>query len=151
MSDLIRREDVYDVLKKVNIAEMPIYLFDKLWNGIRDLPSVEPERIIKIGQRSGKTLESAIDYLHSVGWLQEHDRILTESAEPERRWTPVTERLPEEDIDVLLQFPKNMGVGYQEDGFWNIVTGNDMYCGLDEGEAKLIAWMPLPEPWRGDR
>ena len=43
MSDLIRREDVYDVLKKVNIAEMPIYVFDKLWNGIRDLPSVEPE------------------------------------------------------------------------------------------------------------
>lgn len=45
----------------------------------------DPERIIKIGQRSGKTLESAIDYLHSVGWLQEHDRILTESAEPERK------------------------------------------------------------------
>jgi len=44
MSDLIRREDVYDVLKKVNIAEMPIYLFDKLWNGVRNLPSVEPER-----------------------------------------------------------------------------------------------------------
>lgn len=44
MSDLIRREDVYDVLKKVNISEMPIYVFDKLWNGIRDLPSAEPER-----------------------------------------------------------------------------------------------------------
>lgn len=67
------------------------------------------------------------------------------SAESERKWIPVTEALPEEDIDVLLQFPKNMGVGYQEDGFWNIVTGNDMYSGLDEGEAKPIAWMPLPE------
>ena len=41
--DLIRREDVYDVLKKVNIAEMPIYVFDKLWNGIRNLPSAGPE------------------------------------------------------------------------------------------------------------
>ena len=30
------------------------------------------------------TLESAIDYLQSTGWLQEHDRILTESAEQER-------------------------------------------------------------------
>lgn len=68
----------------------------------------------------------------------------------EVKWTPVSEALPEEDIDVLLQFPKNMGVGYQEDGFWNIVTGNDMYSGLDEGEAKPIAWMPLPEPWRGE-
>ena len=44
MSDLIRREDVYNVLKKVNIREMPIYVFDKLWNGVRDLPSAEPER-----------------------------------------------------------------------------------------------------------
>ena len=43
MSDLIRREDVYDVLKKVNIAEMPVYIFSELWNGVRDLPSVEPE------------------------------------------------------------------------------------------------------------
>lgn len=69
---------------------------------------------------------------------------------PGPKWIPVTEALPEEDIDVLLQFPKNMGVGYQEDGFWNIVTGNDMYSGLDEGEAKPIAWMPLPEPWKGE-
>lgn len=29
--------------------------------------------------------ESAINYLQSTGWLQEHDRILTESAEPERK------------------------------------------------------------------
>lgn len=43
MDDLISRDDVYDVLKKVNIREMPIYVFDKLWNGIRDLPSIEPE------------------------------------------------------------------------------------------------------------
>ncbi len=43
MSDLIRREDVYEVLKKVNVAEMPVYLFSKLWTDIRDLPSVEPE------------------------------------------------------------------------------------------------------------
>ena len=31
----------------------------------------------------GITLESAIDYLHSIGWMQEHDRTLTESAQPE--------------------------------------------------------------------
>ena len=52
---------------------------------LRALPSAEPEQIIKIGQRSGKTLESAINYLQSTGWLQEHDRILTQSVEPERK------------------------------------------------------------------
>ena len=38
-----------------------------------ELPSAQP----------GITLESAIDYLHSIGWMQEHDRTLTESAQPE--------------------------------------------------------------------
>ena len=40
---------------------------------ILHLPSAQPEI----------TLESAIDYLHSIGWMQEHDKILTESAQPE--------------------------------------------------------------------
>lgn len=31
------------------------------------------------------TLESAIDYLHSIEWMQEHDRIMVESAQPERK------------------------------------------------------------------
>ncbi len=66
------------------------------------------------------------------------------------KWIPVTEALPEEDIDVLLQFPHTMAVGYQEDGFWNIVTCDDLYSGLDEEEAKPIAWLPLPEPWKGE-
>ena len=53
MSDLISRDDVYGVLKKVNIREMPIYVFDKLWNGIRDLPSIEPEeRMTKVEHKS---------------------------------------------------------------------------------------------------
>lgn len=35
--------------------------------------------------QTGITLESAIDYLHSIGWMQEHDRTLTESAQPEQK------------------------------------------------------------------
>ena len=38
-----------------------------------------------IEKQPGITLESAIDYLHSTGWMQEHDRTLTESAQPERK------------------------------------------------------------------
>ena len=110
MSDLIRREDVYDVLKKAIIAEMPIYVFDKLWNGIRDLPSVEPER----------------------------------------KWIPVTERLPEDDTDVLVQFSNNMTVGYYKCSRWRIATGADLYCPIEDHEEKPISWMPLPEPWRGE-
>lgn len=81
-------------------------------------------------------------------FIRELDNI--PSAEPERKWIPVTEALPEEDIDVLLQFPKNLGVGYQEDGVWNITTCDDLYSRLDEADAKPIAWMPLPKPYRGE-
>ena len=73
MSDLIRRQDVEDAVQGLHIGD--IYFFKKLRERLDAIPSAEPEQ----------TLESAIDYLQSTGWLQEHDRILTESAEPERK------------------------------------------------------------------
>ena len=54
------------------------------------------------------------------------------------KWIPVSEALPENNNDVLLQFPSNMGVGYFEDGYWCIVTGEDLYCGLDDDERKAF-------------
>lgn len=43
---------------------------------LKKLPSAQPEQ-------PDITLESAIDYLHSIGWMQEHDRAMTEYAQPE--------------------------------------------------------------------
>ena len=36
-----------------------------------------------------RTKEAAIDYLHEIGWMQEHDKELTSGSEPTRhgRWT----------------------------------------------------------------
>ena len=72
------------------------------------------------------------------------------SAEPERKWIPVTKALPDTNNDVLLQFKSNMAVGYYEDDGWSIATGEDLYSGIDDCEEKPVAWMPLPEPWRGE-
>lgn len=73
MSDLIRREDVNDLIKQIcdacgegekyNGAMCRCCRFDDFIGVVDNIPSAEPEQIIKIGQRSGKTLESAIDYL----------------------------------------------------------------------------------------
>lgn len=67
-SDLINRRDAIDALQNEYCA------FCEQERTIRklleSLPSAEPEI----------TLESAIDYLNSIDWLPEHDRIITESA-----------------------------------------------------------------------
>lgn len=39
----------------------------------------------ELSVQPGITLESAIDYLHSIGWMQEHDRTLTESVQSENQ------------------------------------------------------------------
>jgi hypothetical protein len=87
-------------------------------------------------------------------------------AQPEQRWIPVSERLPEEDGDYLVCFDK----GYREDysldeigiapfevdcegfGIWQ--ENFDHYTlgslGSEWVEIQVIAWMPLPESYSGE-
>ena len=85
MNDLISRQALCDDLREYKVHPVPISSdesevkgyndgIDLVISVIAEFPSAEPEQ----------TLESAIDYSQSTGWLQEHDRILTESAESER-------------------------------------------------------------------
>ena len=95
----------------------------------------------RVGKRSGKTLESAVDYLRSVGWLQEHDRIMTESAEPEPKWIPVTEALPQNyQQTICIDSRGKMMIGTYGEYGWTFP------CYMNEP----VAWMPLPEPWGGE-
>ena len=73
------------------------------------------------------------------------------SAEPERKWIPVTEALPINDVDVIVSVLDDSGdtsyrftsVGWciPNGQYW--VVDNEMCYGV-------IAWMPLPEPWKGE-
>lgn len=84
MNDLINRQDALEAIctwDKFGVdgrgrvvwwhegLEPYVHLRDVV-RAIENMPSVQPEI----------TLESAIDYLHSIGWMQEHDRIMAESA-----------------------------------------------------------------------
>lgn len=61
------------------------------------------------------------------------------------KWIPCSERKPKVRVDVLLQFEKNLAVGFYSHGMWNLNTGNGFYTGIMEDEDQPIAWMNLLE------
>lgn len=64
------------------------------------------------------------------------------SAHPVQRWIPCNERLPEESGNYLVTA---MWKGRPEVDmdYWQFD------CMWDDWGDEVIAWMPLPEPWKG--
>ena len=70
-----------------------------------------------------------------------------EAAEAENRWIPVSERLPENGIDALLYWSNDA----QNEKYVDIERYHiDHWETLDRPWIRAIAWMPLPEPPKGE-
>ena len=82
------------------------------------------------------------------------------------RWIPVTERLPEEDKEVLITYRYKEGEGDTSHSDIDITSYGQMYFGGQkvgrvkhwrapfeyfESNYEVIAWMPLPEPYKEER
>ena len=71
------------------------------------------------------------------------------SAQPEQRWIPCSERLPEMGSTVLMQ---NTG-GWMFVATYAVTPKRKYWAVLEHDYAldEAIAWMPLPEPYKAER
>ena len=78
------------------------------------------------------TIDGALGYLHKVGWIQEHDRIMTEDAAPVRHghWD-VREPMPMHDIKGNLSW-----------GNWYVCTGCGFATTAIEGHITQYKYCP---------
>ena len=73
------------------------------------------------------------------------------SAQPEQRWIPCSERLPE-DVEIGEEYPT--AIFCTRDavyvGFYDYMSGKWWNDDPFYTVGKVIAWMPLPEPYKGE-
>lgn len=126
MADLIDRQAAIKVILDDKIGEKSLVIMRALGS-----------------ENEAKSLNMACD--RHVEFIKE-----IPSAQPEQRWIPVSERLPEENSDILVTYvekdekrivPVNYGCGTWFDCLFNKVLN----------QVGVLAWMPLPEPWRGEQ
>ena len=142
MSDLISRQAAIDALEKLAEAyrgwDEPFTAsgIDVAIDAIKEAPSA--------------------DRYEEAYWDGFHD-----AERANHRWIPVSERLPSEDGRYLATYPLMRGknwIGIKWFGKPNMpnrpIKGKCFYESDSEyGDViwdNVIAWMPLPEPWKGD-
>ena len=79
------------------------------------------------------------------------------SAQPEQRWIPVSERLPEDEYVLISKIPTNISGSK-----WSVaiairtadprsrkIQWRDSGFGVIQDD-KVLAWMPLPQPYKAE-
>lgn len=127
ISDLIDRQSAIKAINEI-IAVTPTQIdtVSDCIDAVNSLPSAQPED--KCGECDA--------------WNQYKNY----TRQPEQRWIPVSERLPEDGTDILVTY-----VDEEETRIIPVNYGRGTWfdCIFDRAldSLKVTAWMPLPEPY----
>lgn len=125
----------------------------KLYGALYKLKNYEDTGLMpdEIDKLNAETQEQARAMLERVARLS--DEIERMKGEERQQWIPVTERLPEKNKSVLLYMKSRSSsgtciqTGSIDNGFW-FVQSYPGFQSLANYEFHVMAWMPLPEPYR---
>lgn len=99
--------------------------------------------------------QAAIEHLkkwfHSKGWMvsDEDCKSILWDVPPVDNWIPCSERLPEGDGDVIMtNITEQVKVGYHSEGTWWFIKDDGFITGVNDNVNAILAWMPLPEPYK---
>ena len=120
MDDLISRQAAIDALNE------QIKYCDKAI-GSFDI-SMEDEYAVKVERASLMAYAEKLEELPSV--------------QPEPQWIPCSERMPDNDESVLISNSHGVTKAWWNGRFWTSIAVKKY--------KTVAAWMPLPEPYRGE-
>lgn len=91
------------------------------------------------------------EYNGDKGYRPKYCDVIQKTLDERTRWIPVSERLPKNDdwaIVTILDERGDTPFRYTDFG-WYLEAAN---CWIVEAEQRtdVTAWMPLPDPWRGE-
>lgn len=167
MSDLISRQAAIDMIRlyredetvdldelESSIAMMPSaqpYTEEQIQT-MQDLESAEIEKAYELGKESAQ--RELNTQLYTDGFCDGY----AQCKKDKQWWIPCSERLPDTQDEYYITWTAPVCKGKR---FVSITeycvpsTGEDPYWDLSEHisfyeDAEVLAWMPLPEPWKGE-
>ena len=151
MSDLISRQDAMNAIQKR--ADEIDSVYSAFWEGLKIAQDIV-EKVPSAELEEHEWCHDCKEYDQEKHCCHRWTKVIRNTVEEIKtkywRWIPVTEALPEEKGEYLVSY---------HPCHWNTVSekvlvGMDTFKGkttwAKKKYQKVIAWMPLPEPWRGE-